>query len=98
MQVFSMMQHSDLRCALYCAEVSIFQVLVTGRRSDVIKCSRALLQVEELLKVIKEKYSDIIEAEVYLFKSILLLISGERLKAFFTMRNSWKIFKKYEKS
>jgi len=93
---FSVMKHCDLRCSLHFAEVSMFRVLVTGRKSDVVSCTEAISEVERTLCNLSEKHSEVIMAETNLFKSILLLLSGQKLKAFITLRQAWKLYKKFE--
>ncbi|CAG9331076.1 unnamed protein product [Blepharisma stoltei] len=95
---FSLMKNCDLRCSLHYAEVNLFRVLVTGRKSDVLRSSDALAEVERMYTTLADSYSEIIVAETNLFKSILLFVSGQKLKAFICMRSAWKLFRKYENS
>jgi tetratricopeptide (TPR) repeat protein len=95
---FAMMKNYDLRCALHYAEISLFRVLITGRRADVLQSNEALQEVENLLKTLADPYSEIISAETSLYKGILLLVSGQKLRAFIVMRTAWKTLKRYESS
>ena len=95
---FEQLKDSDLRALLHIAEVNLFQVLVTGRKSDVLKSSESLQEAEKFSSNCKEQFSDIVQAEVSLLKSVLLLVSGQKLKAFITMRSAWKNYRKYENS
>jgi tetratricopeptide (TPR) repeat protein len=95
---FEQIKSNDLRATLHLAEVNLFQVLVTGRKSDVLKSSEALQEAEKFCDKSKEEFSDIVQAEISLLKSVLLLVSGQKLKAFITMRSAWKNYKKYEAS
>lgn len=93
---FESIKSQDLRAVLHCAEVNLFKVLVTGRKSDVLISSESLVEAEKYFNGLKEDYSDIILAETSLLKSVLLLVSGQKLKAFITLRSAWKNFRKYE--
>jgi tetratricopeptide (TPR) repeat protein len=93
---FENIKKEDLRSVLHCAEVNLFKVLVTGRKSDVILSSESIQEAEQYFSTTTEGYSDIILAEISLLKSVLLLVSGQKLKAFITMRSAWKNFRKYE--
>ena len=95
---FESIKENDLRAVLHCAEVNLFKVLVTGRKSDVLVSSESLQDAEKYFSSIIEEYSDIILAETSLLKSVLLLVSGQKLKAFITLRSAWKNFRKYESS
>ena len=44
-----------------------------------------------------EVYWEVIAAEVQLFRSVLLFITSQKIKAFLAMRDSWKIFRKFER-
>lgn len=95
---FEKIRDNDLRAVLHCAEVNLFKVLVTGRKSDVLKSSESLQDVEKSFSHTTEEFSDIIMAETNLLKSVLLLVSGQKLKAFITLRSAWKNYRKYESS
>ena len=85
---FEKIKDQDLRSVLLCAEVNLFKVLVTGRKSDVLKSSDLLQEMEKYFSHTTEDYSDIILAETSLLKSVLLLVSGHKLKAFITLRSA----------
>lgn len=93
---FDKIKDIDLRAALHISEVNLFKVLVTGRKSDVLKSSESLQEAEKILSSLPEDFSDIVQAEISLLKSVLLLVSGQKLKAFITMRSAWKNYRKYE--
>ena len=85
----------DLRSALHFAEVHLFKVVLTGSRKDVQEGSAALERTEDPL-LQTDQWAEVIKAEVGVFRAILLFISGQRLKAFLTLRTAWKIYRKYE--
>lgn len=73
---------------MHSAEVNLFKVLVTGRKSDVLRSSECLQEAEKYFVCTTEDYSDIIQAETNLLRSVLLLVSGQKLKAFITLRSA----------
>ena len=95
---FDKIRDKDLRAALHLAEVNLFKVLVTGRKSDVLKSSESLQEAEKAFATSPEDFSDIVQAEISLLKSVLLLVTGQKLKAFITMRSAWKNYRKFESS
>ena len=44
-KVFSVYKSSDLRTALHDAETYLFRVLVTGRKSDIMKCMEIIDEI-----------------------------------------------------
>lgn len=85
----------DLRSALHYAEVYLFRVVLTGSRKDVQEGSAALERTEDPL-LQSDEWAEVLRAEVGIFRAILLFISGQRLKAFLTLRTAWKLYRKYE--
>ena len=85
----------DLRSALHYAEVYLFRVVLTGSRKDVQEGSAALERTEDPL-LQSDEWVEVMKAEVGIFRAILLFISGQRLKAFLTLRTAWKLYRKYE--
>lgn len=93
---FESIKRSDLRSCLYLAETSLFKLLITGRKSDMKQCMDLLSFFEHSFITIKDPYSETLQAELMLYKSIVLIISGQKFKAFISLRNCWKIYKNYE--
>lgn len=93
---FDSVKGADLRSCLYLAEVSLFRLLITGRKSDMKHCMELLQNFENSFSTIKDPHSEVLQAELMLYKSIVLIISGQKFKAFISLRNCWKIYKNYE--
>jgi hypothetical protein len=95
MKCFELVKHNDIRSAIHWAEVTIFRLIITGKRSDVRKSYEALLEVEATAAQRVDPTHEIVGAEVALYKSVLLILGDQRLRAFLSMRTAWKVFNKF---
>lgn len=95
---FELVKHSDIRSALHWVETNLFRLIVTGRRSEVFKAYDALTAIETSGAHCNDPASEIVVAEIALYKTVLLILSDQRLKAFIALRNAWKTFNKYSEA
>jgi Protein of unknown function (DUF3808) len=96
-QTFEGIRNKDLRSALHCAEICLLRVLITGRKSDIKNSMEELESFQKIYATSTEQNSELLNAELMLFKSIILIITGQKFKAFISLRNCWKTYKKFEK-
>ena len=93
---FELIKKSDLRSWIYLAEVAFFKLLITGRKSDIKASMGVLHDCEMFFENEQDKYLEILQAELMLFKSVVLVLTGQKFKAFISLRTCWKTYKKYE--
>lgn len=97
-KAFESIRGKDLRSNLHCAELCLFRVLITGRKSDIKNSMDEIENFQKVYQVLQDPNSEILNAESTLYKSIILIITGQKFKAFINLRNCWKAYKKFEGS
>lgn len=95
-KTFETIEKHDVRSSLFIAETFLFRLLITGRKCDIKSSMEKLEEFEKIVQVSEEPFSEIFLAEFMLFKSIVLVVTGQKFKAFISLRNCWKTYKKYE--
>jgi tetratricopeptide (TPR) repeat protein len=95
---FESIKEVDVRSRLYLSEVTFFRLLITGRKSDIQASMLELQSCETTVPQMQDIYLEVFLAELMLFKSIVLIITGQKFKAFISLRSCWKTYKKYETS
>ena len=95
-KIFESIKGRDLRSHLHCTELCLFRVLITGRKGDIKNTMDELESFQKAQHTLNDPNSEILGAEANLFKAILLVITGQKFKAFINLRNCWKSYKKFE--